>query len=90
MRRRYQPRLFSALRRLRNAASRFSNSSLETARIRFVAAGSIMQHPPFLTVTGQLFYDDAHVGDQPREKKGCKAETLWEIHPITSIGLAVH
>jgi hypothetical protein len=47
-----------------------------------------MQHPPFVAVTGQLFYDDAHVGTAPRGKKGCKAESLWEIHPITAIGFA--
>jgi len=38
-------------------------------------------------VTGQLFFDDAHVGDPPRGKRGMKAATLWEIHPITAIEL---
>src|SRR6266566_5709427 len=38
--------------------------------------GSVMQHLTHVTVTGQLFYDDAHVGDQLRGKKGCKAATL--------------
>ena len=38
-------------------------------------------------VTGQLFFDDAHVGDPPRAKRGMKAATLWEIHPITTIEL---
>jgi hypothetical protein len=47
--------------------------------------GSVMQHPPFVEVTGQPFYDDAHVGDPPRGKKGCKAATLWELHPVTEI-----
>jgi hypothetical protein len=41
-----------------------------------------------VTVTGALFYDDAHVGDQPRGKKGMKASTLWELHPVTAIGFA--
>lgn len=50
--------------------------------------GSIMKHPPYVTVTGQLFYDDAHVGDPPRGKKGMHAATLWEIHPITDISFA--
>jgi hypothetical protein len=53
-------------------------------------SGSVMQHPTFVAVTGQLFYDDAHVGEHPRGKKGCKAETLWEIHPITSLKFAAH
>jgi hypothetical protein len=28
------------------------------------------------------------VGDQPRGKKGMKASTLWELHPVTAIGFA--
>lgn len=39
-------------------------------------------------VTGQLFYDDAHVGDPPRGKKGMKATTLWELHPVTKVEAA--
>jgi hypothetical protein len=50
--------------------------------------GSVMMHPTFVRVTGQLFYDDAHVGDEPRGKKGMKAATLWELHPVTSIAFA--
>jgi hypothetical protein len=50
--------------------------------------GSVMQHPIYVTVTGQLFYDDAHVGDPPRGKKGCQAATLWELHPVTDIEFA--
>ncbi len=51
-------------------------------------SGSVMQHPVYVTVSGILFYDDAHVGDQPRGKKGMKAATLWELHPVTAIGFA--
>lgn len=51
-------------------------------------SGSVMAHPPFVVVTGQLFYDDSHVGDQPRGKKGMKAATLWEIHPVTVLAFA--
>ena len=50
--------------------------------------GSVMTHPVLVTITGQLFYDDAHVGDEPRGKKGMKAATLWELHPVTAIGFA--
>ena len=39
-------------------------------------------------VAGQLFYDDAHVGDQPRGKRGMKAATLWELHPVTHIAFS--
>jgi len=51
-------------------------------------SGSIMQHPVYVTVSGILFFDDAHVGDQPRGKKGMHAATLWELHPVTSIVFA--
>ena len=51
-------------------------------------SGSVMQHPVYVTVTGIMFFDDAHVGDQPRGKKGMKAATLWELHPVTGIAFA--
>jgi len=50
--------------------------------------GSVMQHPPYVTVTGALFYDDSHVGDPPRGKRGMHAATLWELHPVTAIAFA--
>jgi hypothetical protein len=52
------------------------------------SSGNVMKHPPFVVVTGQLFYDDSHVGDKPRGKKGMKAATLWEIHPVTVMAFA--
>ncbi len=52
------------------------------------SSGNVMRHPPYVTVTGQLFYDDSHVGDPPRGKRGIKASTLWELHPVTAIGFA--
>jgi hypothetical protein len=51
-------------------------------------SGSVMQHPVFVTVSGILFFDDSHVGDQPRGKKGMKAATLWELHPVTAMAFA--
>jgi hypothetical protein len=57
-------------------------------------AGNVMNTPPYMKITGQLFYDDAHVGDQPRGKQNpkthekMKAKTLWEIHPVTGIEFA--
>jgi hypothetical protein len=50
--------------------------------------GSVMQHPVYVTVTGILFFDDSHVGDPPRGKKGMKAATLWELHPVTAMVFA--
>jgi hypothetical protein len=52
------------------------------------SSGNRMIHPPYVKVTGQLFYDDSHVGDAPRGKRGIKATTLWEIHPVTVLGFA--
>ncbi len=52
----------------------------------------VMDHPVFVTVTGALFYDDAHTYDAEhntgRGKKGLKSKTLWELHPLTSIAFA--
>jgi hypothetical protein len=52
----------------------------------------VMQHPVYVTVTGALFYDDAHVylpdGGTGRGKKGLESKTLWELHPVTSLGFA--
>lgn len=50
-------------------------------------SGTVVE-PVFVKVTGQLFYDDAHVGDPPRGKKNMKAATLWELHPLIDIKLA--
>ena len=51
-------------------------------------SGNVMAHPPFVRITGALFFDDSHVGDQPRGKKGTKVATLWELHPVTVIEFA--
>lgn len=46
----------------------------------------------YMSISGQLFFDDWHVGDPPRGKSPgghhMKAATLWEIHPITDIRFA--
>jgi len=52
----------------------------------------VMNHPVYVTVTGALFYDDAHVymadGGTGRGKKGMESKTLWELHPVTSMAFA--
>jgi len=52
----------------------------------------VMTHPVYVTVTGALFYDDAHVyeanGGTGRGKKGLESKTLWELHPVTKISFA--
>ena len=52
----------------------------------------VMDHPVFVTVTGALFYDDAHEymadGGTGRGKKGMESKTLWELHPVISMAFA--
>jgi hypothetical protein len=52
----------------------------------------VMAHPVYVTITGALFYDDAHTylpdGSTQRGKKGMQSKTLWEVHPVTSIAFA--
>ena len=50
-------------------------------------SATVLSKAVYVTVTGQLFYDDAHVGTPPRGKKGMHAATLWEVHPVTGIEL---
>ena len=58
----------------------------------FSEAGNWMKSEVYMSITGQLFFDDWHVGGEPRGKspKGHpgKAATLWEIHPVTDIQFA--
>src|SRR5580658_887100 len=52
----------------------------------------VMQSPVYVTVTGALFYDDAHEyekdGGTGRGKKGMESKTLWELHPVTALNFA--
>ena len=52
----------------------------------------VMAHPVYVTVTGALFYDDAHEympdGSTGRGKKGLESKTLWELHPVISMAFA--
>jgi len=50
--------------------------------------GSVMQHAVCVRITGQLFYDDAHLQGQLRGKKGMSSHTIWELHPITAFTIA--
>jgi len=48
-----------------------------------------LKTPVHVTVTGQLFYDAAHVkadgSIEARGDEGCHSPTLWELHPVTDI-----
>jgi hypothetical protein len=52
----------------------------------------VMKSPVYVTVTGALFYDDAHVykADHTtgRGKKHMASKTLWEVHPVISLAFA--
>jgi hypothetical protein len=52
----------------------------------------VMKNPVYVTVTGALFYDDAHTyaanHTTGRGKKGMPSKTLWEAHPVVSIAFA--
>ena len=50
-------------------------------------SGSKMIHPPYVTVTGQLFYDGFHQGEK-RGTHNMSASSLWELHPVTKIAFA--
>jgi hypothetical protein len=50
--------------------------------------GSLMGGPPFVKVSGQLFFDVSHASGDPRGRRGQKAPSAWEIHPIMHIEFA--
>ena len=58
-----------------------------------VGSVHVMTHPVYVTVTGALFYDDAHVyeadGSTGRGKKGLESKTLWELHPVKAMAFAL-
>jgi hypothetical protein len=51
------------------------------------SGGNVMIHPPYVTVTGQLFYDGFHQGEK-RGTHHMTASSLWELHPVTKIAFA--
>lgn len=50
--------------------------------------GNKLDHPVYVIITGQLFFDLSHVKGSPRGKRGMKSYTPWEIHPVTAIKFA--
>jgi len=56
--------------------------------------GTILLHPAYVKITGQLFLDSAHLGNKPRGKRNrdtgepMKSYTCWEIHPVIHIEFA--
>jgi hypothetical protein len=50
--------------------------------------GSLMGGPPYVKVVGQLFFDASHTSGPKRGRRGQKARSAWEIHPIMHIEFA--
>lgn len=50
--------------------------------------GNVIEHPVFVRITGQLFFDLPHVKGPPRGRRMMKSYTPWEIHPVTSMRFA--
>ncbi len=73
------------VRQLARNVREFIRTQILKGKEPAVGGSKVVTPAVFVKVTGQLFYDDAHVGTPPRGKKGMKAKTLWEIHPITKI-----
>ncbi len=56
----------------------------------------VIQHPTYVEVAGQLFFDDAHVAQTAQgkyrgksiNKRQLPSKTVWEIHPVTSMTFA--
>lgn len=55
----------------------------------FTDGGNWMRSQVYMSITGQLFFDDWHVGGEPRgrspQNHAGHAATLWELHPVTDI-----
>ena len=50
--------------------------------------GNKLDHPVYVTIKGQLFFDAPHVKGEPRGKRNMKSYTPWELHPVYSIRFA--
>lgn len=50
--------------------------------------GNRLNHPVYVTIKGQLFFDAPHLKGEPRGKRDMKSYTPWELHPVYSIRFA--
>jgi len=50
--------------------------------------GNKLEHPVYVRIAGQLFFDLPHVKGLPRGKRQMKSYTPWELHPLISIRFA--
>jgi hypothetical protein len=82
-----------ALRALSGTLRPFLRTKLlHGAATDFGEGGNWMVGQVYVSITGQLFFDDWHVGQPPRGKSPGghtgHAATLWELHPVTDIRFA--
>jgi hypothetical protein len=47
-----------------------------------------MGGPPYVKLVGQLFFDASHASGVKRGRRGQKAPSAWEIHPIMHLEFA--
>lgn len=52
-------------------------------------SGRVLSPPRFVRLRGQLFYDANQFGSAPRGKRGMKAATVWEVHPVIAMWFVV-
>jgi hypothetical protein len=50
--------------------------------------GNRLDHPVYVTIKGQLFFDAPHLKGAPRGERDMKSYTPWELHPLYSIRFA--
>lgn len=51
--------------------------------------GTVLENAPYVEITGQLYFGDAHVGEPiAADKQGLRRASNWQIHPGIGVSLA--
>jgi len=83
-----EPKLLALSKKLRPF---LRDTLLHDPKKEFSKSGSWIGGRAYMAVTGQLFFDDWHIGGErgksPLGHPG-HAATTWEVHPITDIRFA--
>ena len=71
------------------ALRKWMRDKLKPSGGEFSPSGSVLTHPAYVRVAGQLFFDVSHhPHPEARGKKKMKAVTSWELHPVYRIRFA--